>query len=86
MLLVGYPAGAILATCGQPPGYLGVPHGNKALVAVGVGTLGDELYRAGAVQTDDPEEREGVVVELQSEPYRFLCFKTDYLIRNAYAD
>ena len=28
----------------------------------------------------------GLSVELQSEPYRFLCFKTDYLIRNAYAD
>ena len=61
MLVVGYPAGAILTTHGQPPGNFGVAHGNKALIAVGVGTLGDELHRARAVQADDAEEREGVV-------------------------
>lgn len=61
MLVVGYPAGAILAACGQPPGDFGVVHGDKALIAAGVGTLGDEPHRAGAVQADDAEEREGVV-------------------------
>ena len=61
MLVADDPAGAILATCGQPPGNFGVAHGNKALIAAGVGTLGDELNRAGAVQTDDAEEREGVI-------------------------
>ena len=61
MLVAGDPAGAILATCGQPPGNFGVAHGDKALIAVGVGTLGDELHRAGAVQADDAEKREGVV-------------------------
>ena len=61
MLVVGDPAGAIPAAFGQPPGDFGAAHGDKALIAVGVGTLGDELHRAGAVQADDAEEREGVV-------------------------
>lgn len=61
MLVAGDPAGAILATCGQPPGDFGVAHGDKALIAAGFGTLGDELHRARAVQADDAEGREGVV-------------------------
>ena len=40
----------------------------------------------GADGQDGAPAPTGADVELQSEPYRFLCFKTDYLIRNAYAD
>ena len=40
MLVIGDPAGAILAAYGQPPGNFGAAHGNEALIAVGVGTLG----------------------------------------------